>query len=106
MSLQITESNFDAEVAQATKPVLLDFWAEWCGPCRMIAPLIDQLATEMADTALVAKVNVDKDPGLANRFGVRTIPTLVFLKNGEVVDTVIGAGTSKDALAAKLRALV
>lgn len=105
MSLEITESNFEAEVVQASKPVLLDFWAEWCGPCRMIGPLVDQLASELADVAIVAKVNVDKEPALASKFGVRTIPTLVFLKNGEVVDTVIGASTSKDALAAKLRAL-
>lgn len=106
MSLEITESNFETEVLNAGKPVLLDFWAEWCGPCRMITPLIDQLASELADIAVIAKVNVDKEPSLASRFGVRTIPTLVFLKNGAVVDTVIGAGTSKDALAAKLRALV
>lgn len=72
----------------------------------MIGPLVEQLATELADVAVVAKVNVDSSPELASRYGVRTIPTLVFIKNGEVVDTVIGAGTSKDALAAKLRALV
>lgn len=105
MSLEITESNFETEVLNSTKPVLLDFWAEWCGPCRMIAPLVDQLSSELADIAVIAKVNVDKEPALAGRYGVRTIPTLVFIKNGEVVDTVIGAGTSKDALAAKLRAL-
>lgn len=105
MALQITEENFEAEVLKATKPVLLDFWAEWCGPCRMITPIIEQLATEMADVAVVAKVNVDSSPGLASRYGVRTIPTLVFLKGGEIMDTVIGAGTPKDTLAAKLRAL-
>lgn len=106
MALQINSENFDAEVMKSSKPVLLDFWAEWCGPCRMIGPLVEQLATELADVAVVAKVNVDSSPELASRYGVRTIPTLVFIKNGEVVDTVIGAGTSKDALAAKLRALV
>lgn len=106
MALQIDSENFDAEVMKSSKPVLLDFWAEWCGPCRMIGPLVEQLATELADVAVVAKVNVDSSPELASRYGVRTIPTLVFIKNGEVVDTVIGAGTSKDALAAKLRALV
>lgn len=105
MALQITEENFETEVLKATKPVLLDFWAEWCGPCRMITPIIEQLATEMADVAVVAKVNVDSSPGLASRYGVRTIPTLVFLKGGEIMDTVIGAGTPKDTLAAKLRAL-
>lgn len=106
MALQINSENFDAEVMKSSKPVLLDFWAEWCGPCRMIGPLVEQLATELADVAVVAKVNVDSSPELASRYGVRTIPTLVFIKKGEVVDTVIGAGTSKDALAAKLRALV
>ena len=105
MALQITEENFEAEVLNATKPVLLDFWAEWCGPCRMITPIIDQLAMEMANEAVIAKVNVDSSPELASRYGVRTIPTLLFLKGGEVRDTVIGAGTAKYALAAKLRAL-
>lgn len=106
MALQITEENFEAEVIQATKPVLLDFWAEWCGPCRMIAPIIDQLAVELAGTAVVAKVNVDTSSALASRFSIRSIPTLVIIKNGQVVDTIVGASVTKDALAAKLKALV
>lgn len=103
MALQITESNFEAEVLQSPVPVLVDFWATWCGPCKMISPIIDQIATEMAGTAKVGKVNVDEAQGLATRYNVRSIPTLVFIKNGEVVDTLVGA-TSKDNIMAHLRA--
>lgn len=103
MALQITESNFEAEVLQSPVPVLVDFWATWCGPCKMISPIVDQIATEVAGTAKVGKVNVDEAPGLATRFNVRSIPTLVFIKNGEVVDTLVGA-TSKDNILTHLRA--
>jgi len=103
MALQITESNFEEEVIKSPLPVLVDFWATWCGPCKMISPIVDQLATEMAGTAKVCKVNVDEAPGLATRFNVRSIPTLVFIKNGEVADTLVGA-TSKDNILAHLRA--
>ena len=103
MALQITESNFEAEVINSTVPVLIDFWATWCGPCRMISPIVDQVATEMAGVAKVGKINVDEAGALATRYGVKNIPTLIFIKNGQEVDRVTGA-TSKDNIIAKLKA--
>ncbi len=100
-----TEANFAAEVEQSPIPVLVDFWAEWCGPCRMIGPMLDQLAVELAGQAKVVKVNVEENPNLAVRFEVRSIPMLLMFKGGQVRDMVLGAGTSKDALEAKLLAL-
>ena len=105
MALQITENNFEAEVIQSKVPVLVDFWATWCGPCKMISPVVDQVATEMAGVAKVGKVDVEDNKGLANRFNVRAIPTLLFFKNGELVDTINGA-TSKDNILAHLKALL
>ena len=105
MALQITENNFEAEVISSTIPVLVDFWATWCGPCKMISPIVDQIATEMAGVAKVGKVNVDDSAELARRFNVRSIPTLLFFKNGELVDTIVGA-TSKDNIVSHLKALV
>ena len=104
MALQITENNFEAEVISSPIPVLVDFWATWCGPCKMISPIVDQIATEMAGTAKVGKVNVDDSAELARRFNVRSIPTLLFFKNGELVDTIVGA-TSKDNIVSHLKAL-
>jgi len=89
--IHLDETNFDAEVLTSKQPVLVDFWAPWCGPCRMIAPAIDQLATEYAGRARVAKVNVDEAPTLAARFGVSSIPSLVYFQDGKIVDTTIGA---------------
>ena len=106
MAVQITDSNFEEIVMKSSKPVLIDFWAEWCGPCKMITPVIEQLATELEGIAIVGKVDVDKNQALASQFNVRSIPTLVFMKDGKVVDTLMGAGTPKDTLAAKLKALV
>ena len=103
MALQITESNFEAEVLNSSVPVLIDFWATWCGPCKMISPIVDQVATEVAGTAKVGKVNVDEAAELARRYNVRNIPTLVFIKNGEEVVRITGA-TSKDNILAHLRA--
>lgn len=103
MATQITESNFDDEVLRSSLPVLVDFWATWCGPCKMIAPIIDQIAKEFEGKAKVVKVDVDACPGLAQRYGVRSIPTLFFIKNGAVVDTVVGA-TSKDNIVSRLKA--
>ena len=105
MALQLNEDNFEAEVLSSSKPVLVDFWAEWCGPCKMISPLIDELATEMGDTAVVAKVNVDEAQALAAKYGVRSIPFLLFFKDGEVKDQIVGANVTKDSLKAKLTAL-
>lgn len=103
MALQITESNFEAEVLSSPVPVLVDFWATWCGPCKMISPIVDQVATEMAGIAKVGKVNVDEAAALATRYNIRSIPTLLFFKGGELVDTIVGA-TSKDNIVARLKA--
>ena len=105
MAVQITDSNFEQEVMSADKPVMVDFWAEWCGPCRLIGPLVDEMHTEYGDKALIGKVDVDNTQEVAMRFKVRNIPTILFIKNGEVVDKQVGA-TSKDALKAKLDALM
>ncbi len=105
MALQITESNFETEVLQSPMPVLVDFWATWCGPCKMISPIVDQVAVEMAGKAKVGKVDVDGNGGLATRFNIRSIPTLLFFKDGELRDTVVGA-TSKDNIMKRLQALM
>ena len=102
-TITLDESNFDREI-NSDKPVLVDFWAEWCGPCKLIAPLLDEIAREKADSIKVAKVNVDENPGLATRFGVRAIPTLLFVKNGQVKQQIVGAASKKDMLA-KVEAL-
>jgi thioredoxin 1 len=100
----VNESNFDAEVVNTDTPVLVDFWAEWCGPCKMIAPILDEIANEKGAAIKVAKVNVDENQGLSSKFGVRAIPTLLFFKNGTVREQIVGM-TSKRDLIAKLEAL-
>jgi thioredoxin 1 len=105
MALQLNEDNFEAEVLNSSKPVLIDFWAEWCGPCKMISPLIDQLAEEMGDAAVIGKVEVDTSQALAAKYGVRSIPFLLFMKDGEVKDQIVGANVTKESLKAKLEAL-
>jgi len=86
----LTESNWYAEVINSDKPVLVDFWAPWCGPCRIIAPIIEELAMELGDKVKFGKLNTDENPNIAMRYGIRAIPTLILFKNGEVVDTKIG----------------
>ena len=105
MALQFTDANFQSEVIDSDVPVLVDFWAEWCGPCKMIGPVIDQLASEVEGAAKVGKVNVDDARELAVKYGVRSIPLLLFFKNGEVKDQIVGASITKDQLKAKLQAL-
>jgi thioredoxin 1 len=90
-TLHLTEDAFDQTLAGRTEAVVVDFWAEWCGPCKAIAPVLEELAGEYAGRVTIAKVNVDEHPGLAARFQVRSIPTLLFFKGGQVVDQVIGA---------------
>jgi thioredoxin 1 len=89
--IAVTDSNFDAEVLRASGPVLVDFWAEWCGPCRMIAPFLEELATEMAGKVTVAKVNIDENPQTPMKYGVRGIPTVILFKGGQVAATKVGA---------------
>lgn len=105
MALVLTEENFEAEVINSGKAVLVDFWAEWCGPCKMISPLIDELAAELGDAAVVGKVEVDNAQALAAKYGVRSIPFLLFFKDGEVKDQIVGANVTKESLKEKLLAL-
>lgn len=96
-AIKITKQNFEQEVLQSDKPVLVDFWAEWCAPCKMLLPVIEQLAEEVTD-AKICKVNVDNDPELARQFKVMTIPTLLVFKNGEVVQQSIGVKPKEEIL--------
>ncbi len=105
MAMKLTDANFQSEVIDSDLPVLVDFWAEWCGPCKMIGPIIDQVATDLEGVAKVGKVNVDDARELAVKYNVRSIPLLLFFKNGEVKDQIVGASVTKDQLKAKLQAL-
>ena len=103
--ITVTLQNFDTEVLQSDKPVLLDFWATWCGPCKMIAPAVAEIAAEYAGKVKVGKVNVDDEPELATQFGITGIPTLLLLKDGEIADQAVGY-RPKAALAAMLDAVL
>jgi len=103
--LILTEANFDQEVLHASAPVLVDFWATWCGPCKMIAPIIDEIADEKGAAVKVAKVDVDENQAISARYGIRAIPTLLLFKNGEVKEQIVGGMVSKRDLLAKIEAL-
>ena len=97
-----TDANFDQTVLKQSAPVLVDFWAEWCGPCRMIAPTIDQVATELAGKAVIGKLNVDENPTVTGRYSIRGIPALLVFKGGQLVDSLAGAGHSKQLIKSTL----
>ncbi len=105
MAQHVDDNNFDEIVLKSDKPVIVDFWAEWCGPCKMIAPFMEQIAEAYDGKALVVKCDVDHSPGVARRFGIRNIPTVLYFKNGEVVDKQVGAA-ARAAFEAKLTPLL
>lgn len=104
-AVEINDSNFDEVVLKSDKPVLVDFWAAWCGPCRMVGPVVEEIAGEYSDTAVVGKLDVDNNQDIAIKYGIRSIPALLFFKNGEVVDNVVGA-VPKAVLTSKLEAQI
>ncbi len=101
MALEFTDSNFEELVLKSDKPVMVDFWAEWCGPCRMVGPVVEELGKEYEGKAVVGKLNVDNNAQVSMKYGIRSIPTILFFKNGEVVDRSVGA-VPKGQLAQKL----
>ena len=103
-TITLNESNFDRELTQDDKPMIVDFWAEWCGPCKMIAPMLDEIAREKAGAVKVAKVNVDDNQSLSFKSNIRAIPALLFFKNGQLRDQVVGVTSKKDLLS-RLEAL-
>jgi len=105
MAIEITAANFEELVVKSDKPVMIDFWAVWCGPCRMIAPIVEEMAGEYEGKAVIGKVDVDSNPNIAMKYGIRNIPTVLFVKDGQVVDKQVGAAP-KTAFTAKLDALL
>ena len=105
MALEITDANFEELVINSDKPVIVDFWAEWCGPCRMVGPLVAEIGDDFKDKAVVGKLDVDNNPGVAQKYGIRNIPTILYFKGGEVKDKQVGA-CAKSVLVNKLEALL
>lgn len=105
-TIEVTDATFEQVILKADKPAVVDFWAVWCGPCKMIAPHVEAVATEMAGQAVVAKVDVDSNRGIASRFGIQSIPTMLFFKGGQVVDRMVGGQHKKDDIKKKLQALL
>lgn len=103
MALEVNDANFEVEVLQSDKVVLVDFWAAWCGPCRMVAPIVEELAKDYEGRAVVAKVDVDNNPSVSSALGIRNIPTILIFKGGKVVDKQVGVAP-KNVLAAKIEA--
>ncbi len=105
MVIDVTDDKFEEVVLNSDKPVIVDFWAEWCGPCRMVGPVVKELSEDYGDKILVTKMDVDSNPNTAVKFGIRNIPTILFFKNGEIVDKQVGA-VPKTILASKLDAIL
>ena len=105
MAVEVNDSNFEDVVVKSDKPVLVDFWAEWCGPCRMIAPIIEEISHDFAGKAIVVKCDVDNSPGVAAKYGIRNIPTILFFKDGKIADKQVGA-VPKANFVTKLNALI
>lgn len=104
MALEFTDQNFE-EILSSDKPILVDFWAEWCGPCRMVGPIVEEISKDYEGRAVVGKVDVDSNPNISTKYGIRNIPTILFIKGGEVVDKHVGAAP-KNVLAEKLNKLL
>lgn len=105
MAIELTDANFEEMVIKSDKPAIVDLWAEWCGPCRMVGPIVEEMSHEYDGRAVIGKLDVDSNPGIAAKYGIRNIPTILFFKNGEVADKQVGA-VPKNVLVAKLEKLL
>ena len=105
MAIDLTDANFEEVVLKSDKPAIVDLWAEWCGPCRMVGPLVEEMSHEFEGRAVIGKLDVDSNPGITAKYGIRNIPTILFFKNGEIADKQVGA-VPKSVLVAKLEKLL